>query len=190
MKFGISFTRKTMNQANALVNGLRTARFKFRPAAPKWGRGWSQSYVRSSPISSHAAGDVRIMPTSTEKNNNTSPSAASASTDLARRHAGVQSSSRSVIGLMKSLPRCRSTNQIGNCVSWTSSKKRTNSESISGSRGFYATPGVDFNRETGQGTPFLYYTYGAAVAEVLIDRFTGELKVERVDLLIDLGSND
>ena len=23
-----------------------------------------------------------------------------------------------------------------------------------GARGFYATPGVDFNRETGQGTPF------------------------------------
>ena len=56
-----------------------------------------------------------------------------------------------------------------------------------GARGFYATPGVDFNRETGQGTPFFYYTQGAAVAEVLIDRFTGELRVPRVDLLIDIG---
>jgi xanthine dehydrogenase large subunit len=56
-----------------------------------------------------------------------------------------------------------------------------------GARGFYATPGVDFNRETGRGTPFLYYTNGAAVAEVLIDRFTGELCVECVDLLLDLG---
>src|SRR5207237_7200403 len=56
-----------------------------------------------------------------------------------------------------------------------------------GARGYYATPGVDFNRETGRGTPFLYYTNGAAAAEVLIDRFTGELRVERVDLLIDLG---
>ena len=36
-----------------------------------------------------------------------------------------------------------------------------------GARGFYATPGVDFNRETGRGTPFFYYTQGAAVAEVL-----------------------
>ena len=56
-----------------------------------------------------------------------------------------------------------------------------------GARGFYATPGVDFNRETGQGTPFFYYTQGAAVAEVLVDRFTGELRVPRVDLLIDIG---
>ena len=35
-----------------------------------------------------------------------------------------------------------------------------------GARGFYITPGVDFNRETGRGTPFLYFTQGAAVAEV------------------------
>src|SRR5206468_4524736 len=58
-----------------------------------------------------------------------------------------------------------------------------------GERGFYATPGVDFNRETGQGHPFLYYTNGAAVSEVLIDRFTGEMRVTRVDLLMDIGQS-
>ena len=56
-----------------------------------------------------------------------------------------------------------------------------------GERGFYTTPGVDFNRETGKGHPFLYYTNGVACSEVLIDRFTGEMKVTRVDLLMDLG---
>jgi xanthine dehydrogenase large subunit len=56
-----------------------------------------------------------------------------------------------------------------------------------GARGFYATPGVDFNRETGRGSPFLYYTAGAAVAEVLVDRLTGSAKVTRVDILMDLG---
>jgi xanthine dehydrogenase large subunit len=56
-----------------------------------------------------------------------------------------------------------------------------------GDRGFYATPGVDFNRETGRGSPFLYFTNGVACSEVLIDRFTGELAVTRVDLLMDLG---
>src|SRR4029079_5804148 len=56
-----------------------------------------------------------------------------------------------------------------------------------GARGFYATPGVDFDRDTGQGTPFFYFTTGAAVAEVLIDRFTGELRAERIDLLMALG---
>jgi xanthine dehydrogenase large subunit len=58
-----------------------------------------------------------------------------------------------------------------------------------GERGFYATPGVDFNRETGRGSPFLYYTNGVACSEVLIDRFTGDLSVPRVDLLMDLGKS-
>jgi xanthine dehydrogenase large subunit len=56
-----------------------------------------------------------------------------------------------------------------------------------GERGHYATPGVDFNRDTGKGTPFLYFTNGVACAEVSIDRFTGELKNERVDLIMDVG---
>src|SRR5690606_11351370 len=56
-----------------------------------------------------------------------------------------------------------------------------------GARGFYRTPGVNFNRETCKGNPFYYFTNGAAVAEVLIDKFTGDLKVERVDMLMDIG---
>ena len=31
-----------------------------------------------------------------------------------------------------------------------------------GARGYFATPGIDFNRETGRGTPFYYFTQGAA----------------------------
>jgi xanthine dehydrogenase large subunit len=56
-----------------------------------------------------------------------------------------------------------------------------------GARGFFATPGIDFNRDTGRGTPFSYFTQGAACCEVEIDRFTGELVVRRADLLIDIG---
>jgi xanthine dehydrogenase large subunit len=56
-----------------------------------------------------------------------------------------------------------------------------------GERGFYITPGVDFNRETGRGSPFLYYTNGVACSEVVIDRFTGELTVTRVDIIMDAG---
>ena len=56
-----------------------------------------------------------------------------------------------------------------------------------GARGFFATPGVDYNRETGRGNPFFYYTTGAAIAEVTIDRFTGDLTFDRGDLLMDIG---
>jgi xanthine dehydrogenase large subunit len=56
-----------------------------------------------------------------------------------------------------------------------------------GARGFYATPDIDFDRETGRGTPFYYFTNGCAAAQVLIDRLTGELRVERLDVLMDAG---
>jgi xanthine dehydrogenase large subunit len=56
-----------------------------------------------------------------------------------------------------------------------------------GDKGFYSTQGIDWNVDTGRGTPFLYFTNGCAVSEVLIDRFTGMMKVLRCDLLMDIG---
>ena len=37
------------------------------------------------------------------------------------------------------------------------------------SSGFYSTPKIHFNNKTFSGRPFLYFCYGAAVSEVLID---------------------
>ena len=56
-----------------------------------------------------------------------------------------------------------------------------------GERGFYATPGLTFDAATETGSPFLYFTNGCAAAEVVIDRFTGQMKVLRADLLMDIG---
>ena len=38
-----------------------------------------------------------------------------------------------------------------------------------------------------KGRPFLYFAYGAACAEVTIDTLTGEMRVDRVDILHDVG---
>ena len=56
-----------------------------------------------------------------------------------------------------------------------------------GERGFYATERIDWDWTSGQGHPFLYFTMATACSEVLIDRFTGELKVLRSDVLLDIG---
>jgi xanthine dehydrogenase large subunit len=53
--------------------------------------------------------------------------------------------------------------------------------------GFYATPGLHWNRATLTGHPFYYFAYGAAVSEVLVDTLTGEWKLQRADLLHDVG---
>ena len=53
--------------------------------------------------------------------------------------------------------------------------------------GFYRTPGLHWNRETLQGKPFFYFAYGASCSEVTIDTLTGEMTVDRVDILHDVG---
>lgn len=56
-----------------------------------------------------------------------------------------------------------------------------------GARGHYATKGIEFDWVAGKGSPFLYFTMGCAVTEVTIDRFTGDMKVDGVDVLMDVG---
>jgi xanthine dehydrogenase large subunit len=53
--------------------------------------------------------------------------------------------------------------------------------------GFYATPGLHWNRDTLQGKPFFYFAYGAAVSEVVVDTLTGESRLLRADVLHDVG---
>jgi xanthine dehydrogenase large subunit len=53
--------------------------------------------------------------------------------------------------------------------------------------GFYKVPHLDFDKVKGAGQAFLYFTQGVACSEVEIDRITGELKILRSDILMDLG---
>ena len=83
VKFGISFTRRTMNQANALVNVYQDGSVIVSTGATEMGQG---VYTRIKQVVADELGiligSVIIAATSTDKNNNTSPTAASAGTDL------------------------------------------------------------------------------------------------------------
>ena len=211
VKFGISFTRRTLNQANALVNIYLDGTIQVSTGGTEMGQGLNTK-IRQIVADEFALPleAVRVMPTSTEKNNNTSPTAASASTDLngtaalracrdlegaARR--GGRAPSRLARRWDRGLaPRTSASSAARSFDVRRPGRRLDFRELVSGAyeervdlgaRGFYATPGVDFNRETGRGNPFLYFTNGAAVAEVVIDRLTGELAVTRVDILMDLG---
>ena len=210
VKFGISFTTSFLNQGNALVNIYTDGTVQVSTGATEMGQGVNVK-IRQLVADEFAidASRVVLMPTSTEKNINTSPTAASAGTDLngaaaveacriikrrlrrfaasrlADASAGLSASASHVQfreGFVHDSRRPERKIAFGELCA-----EARRSRVDLGSRGFYATPGVDFNRETGQGTPFFYYTQGAAVAEVAVDRFTGELRVPRVDLLIDIG---
>jgi xanthine dehydrogenase large subunit len=210
VKFGISFTRRTLNQANALVNIYLDGTVQVSTGGTEMGQGLNTK-IRQLVADQFAlpAEAVRVMTTSTEKNNNTSPTAASASTDLnggaallacqalqgrladvAARHFasaadGLTVSPEHVVFEAGGVHDAR---RPGARVGFAELVRLAYEERVDlGARGFFATPGVDFNRETGRGNPFAYFTNGAAVAEVLIDRLTGSVQVTGVDILMDLG---
>jgi xanthine dehydrogenase large subunit len=210
VKFGISFTTKFLNQGNALVNIYHDGSVQVSTGGTEMGQGLNVKIRQLVADEFGLSPDkVLVMATSTEKNINTSPTAASAGTDLNGAAAVnacreiksrlAQFAARQLMSVELGLG--ESSNSIafadGQVFDVRHPEKRipfgefcaaARRERIDlGARGFYATPGVDFNRETGRGNPFFYFTQGAAVAEVKIDRFTGELSVPRVDMLMDIG---
>jgi xanthine dehydrogenase large subunit len=154
---------------------------------------------------------ILVTATATDKNNNTSPTAASSGTDLngaaavdACRRIRARLATVAADLFAKSADGLAAEPEAIRFENGRAFDLRDPSRSLAfaaicceayerrvslGERGFYATPGVDFNRDTGRGSPFLYFTNGVAAAEVQIDRFTGELAVRRIDLLMDLGQS-
>ena len=55
--------------------------------------------------------------------------------------------------------------------------------------GFYRTAGLHWDAERMQGEPFKYFAYGAAVAEVEVDGFTGAYRLRRADIVHDVGDS-
>ena len=56
-------------------------------------------------------------------------------------------------------------------------------------QGYYSTPGIHYDPQTGRGAPFHYFAYAAAVSEVEVDGFTGDYRLLRTDILEDVGDS-
>jgi len=209
VKFGISFNTKFLNQANALVNVYLDGSVQVSTGATEMGQGVNTK-IRQLVADSFAIDPelVLVMATSTEKNNNTSATAASSGADLngsaavdaclkirARmipvaadyfsRVLHVDADPERVVFADGGVYDSRNPEQR---VPFQGLVKMCYLERISlGERGFYATKHIDWDNDRGCGTPFLYFTKGVAVSEVEIDRFTGMMRVLRSDLLMDIG---
>ena len=253
VKFGISFSTRFMNQGNALVNVHTDGTLQVSTGAVEMGQGVNSRIAAlvaeqfGLPIAA-----VRIMPTSTEKNANTSPTAASAGTDLngsaavmacekiKQRLAALAYALRGIAqehwptktAGLGTWPEISITNDAhaftvlpcglfdganaGSAGSTTKNKTLVefrnsmvvvsepaqpefkidfaqlvreayfNRTSVS-DYGHYATAHLTFDKIKGQGRPFLYFTQGVAASEVELDSYTGEIKVLRVDMLMDVG---
>ena len=224
VKFGISFTTRFLNQGNALINIYRDGSVQISTGATEMGQGVQ---ARIADLVAEELGlnrdDIRIMPTSTEKNANTSPTAASSGTDLNGTAAlmaarGIKARMASVAKVMASLPRERwatssapfgtekeiiaNSNEMDSrvvfqggrvrfeeldiCFAELANEAYLNRISLS-EHAHYRIPDLDFNKVKGEGRAFRYFTQGVAASEVSVNRRTGEVKVQRVDILMDLG---
>ncbi len=200
VKFGISFNLAHLNQAGALVHVYADGSILVNHGGTEMGQGLNTKVAQ---VVAHelgvAATRVRSSATDTDKVANTSATAASTGADLngkaaqdaarrirdrlaecaSRLYGGppeaVRFADEQVFVADRRVPFCELVAQayLQRVQLW--------------SDGFYATPGLSWDRDTMTGRPFFYFAYGAAVSEVVVDTLTGEWKLLRADILHDVG---
>ena len=205
VKFGISFTTAFFNQAGALVLIYKDGSVQVNHGGTEMGQGLHTKMLQ---VAADSLGvpleSLRIMPTRTDKIPNTSATAASSGSDLngaavkaacetlkerlcevAGRHFDV-AASEIVIERGRVFPSARPEA----AVSFTDVVNHAYLQRIPlFATGYYRTPNIHFDRETGKGNPFHYFAYGAAVSEVEVSGFTGQYRILRCDLLHDVGDS-
>src|SRR5207237_10352648 len=124
---------------------------------------------------------IRVMTTRTDKVPNTSATAASSGTDL--NGAAVADACRQLNARLAPVRE-----SWGPTASYAQLCEAAYKQRIPlFAQGYYRTPEIHWDPKTGQGKPFHYYVYGAAVSEVEVDGFTGDYQLRRVDILEDVG---
>ena len=202
VKFGISFTLIHLNQAGALVHVYRDGSISLNHGGTEMGQGL---FVKVAQVVAEEFGVglemVKITPTSTAKVPNTSPTAASAGTDLNAQAALAACRAikdRLYAFIQETYGTAREQVQfrdgqvlIGNqAITFADLVEQAYVARVSlSSTGFYRTPKIHWDRARATGRPFFYFAYGAACSEVTIDTMTGEMKVNRVDILHDVGKS-
>ena len=202
VKFGISFTLTHLNQAGALVHVYQDGSIHMNHGGTEMGQGLFQKVAQVAASRFGVdAGRVKITATDTGKVPNTSATAASSGSDLngmavraacdtirdrlakfvAERHQTKPSKVRFEDGLV----------HVGKqALPFEDVVRDAYMARISlSATGFYKTPRIVWDRIKGEGRPFFYFAYGAAVSEVVIDTLTGENRILRTDILHDCGAS-
>lgn len=180
-KFGISFTAKFMNQAGALVQVYTDGTVLVTHGGVEMGQGLHTKVAQVAASSFNIPlSSVFISETSTDKVPNASPTAASASSDL--YGAAVLDACQQIKVRMEPIASKGTHNSFAELAQACYMERVDLS-----AHGFYATPNIGFDWTIGKGTPFNYFTYGAAFAEVEIDTLTGDFYTRTADIVMDLG---
>uniref|UniRef100_A0A667GIK6 xanthine dehydrogenase n=1 Tax=Lynx canadensis TaxID=61383 RepID=A0A667GIK6_LYNCA len=182
-KFGISFTVPFLNQAGALVHVYTDGSVLLTHGGTEMGQGLHTKMVQvASRTLKIPTSKIYISETSTNTVPNTSPTAASVSTDL-----NGQAVYEACQTILKRLEPFKKKNPSGSWEDWVTAAY-LDAVSLSAT-GFYKTPNLGYSFETNSGNPFHYFSYGVACSEVEIDCLTGDHKNLRTDIVMDVGSS-
>ncbi|MCE4536199.1 xanthine dehydrogenase molybdopterin binding subunit [Pelomonas sp. P7] len=202
VKFGISFNVAHLNQAGALVHVYTDGSVLVNHGGTEMGQGLNTKVAQ---VVAHELGlplqAVRCSATDTSKVANTSATAASTGSDLNGKAA--QDAARKVKARLAAFAAERfgcaaelvafeggSVSGGGQSLPFADLVAAAYLQRVQlWSDGFYATPGLHWDRNRLQGHPFYYYAWGGAVCEALVDTLTGESRITRADLLHDVGAS-
>ena len=204
LKYGISFTKAHLNQAGALVHVYRDGSIRLNHGGTEMGQGL---FIKVAQVVAEVFNvdidRIAITPTSTGEVPNTSPTAGSTGSDLngwaAYEAAAIIKKRMTDFAAAKfkiaeadivfrdnhvhiGLPGSNTVLEFGELAlqCWM------NRVSLSAT-GFYKTPDITWDAAKMRGSPFFYFSYGAATAEVAVDTLTGEMRVLRADMVQDCG---
>ena len=200
VKFGISFTLKHLNQAGALVHLYTDGSIHLNHGGTEMGQGLFQKVAQIVAEEFGVTLDtVKITATHTGKVPNTGPTAASSGTDLNGMAAKI--AAETIRGRLVAFAAERYQIEPAEIV-FADNRVQLGERSMTlgelareahlariqlSAAGFYATPNITWDRPSASGRPFFYFAYGAACSEVTVDTMTGEMRVDRVDILHDVG---
>jgi xanthine dehydrogenase large subunit len=205
VKFGISFTATFFNQGAALVLIYRDGSVQVNHGGAEMGQGL---HTKIQQIAAESLGldleTVRVMSTRTDKIPNTSATAASAGADL--NGAAVADACSELLSRLAEVA-CTLLRCDYDAVEFSGGRVFPKGEEHRAipfakvcesayrqrvplfAQGYYKTPDIHYDPQTGRGAPFHYFAYAAAVSEVEVDGFTGDYRLLRTDILEDVGDS-
>jgi xanthine dehydrogenase large subunit len=182
VKFGISFNLTAFNQAGALVHVYKDGSVLINHGGTEMGQGLHTKMLQVAATSLGVPlSKVRLAPTRTDKVPNTSATAASSGSDL--NGAAIKDACEQIKKRLAEV-------DAGRDLPWEELVHTAYFARVPlFAAGYYRTEGLHWDATVFRGTPFKYFAYGVAAAEVEVDGFTGAYRTRRVDIVHDVGDS-
>lgn len=202
--FGISFTNTMMNNARALVHVYSDGSVGVSTGAVEMGQGVNTKMVQvAADVFSIDPEKIKLETTNTTRVANTSPSAASATSDLNGKALEIACSkildrlkevAAKKLGVDVTSVELKNEVVLSNGsqtdLDWTSLIQEAFAARASlTENGHYSTPLIHFDKTKEKGHPFAYHVYGTAILTVTVDCIRGRYDFDSVKLVHDFGKS-